>query len=567
MVNDPRYPAVAANPIAWQKLRFEHDFEFWCATCVKIHNKLTGLDEPFVLNAPQRRVVRTFEADRLAGRPIRAIIVKTRQFGGSTITQMYISWIQICLMRNWNSVICSNTMESSANIRAMQRRLLENYPPEFWDDDTPPELKRFEGSANTRYISGRGCKVTTVSIKNHQSVRGSDIALAHFTEVGFWTGKGDNSADNVVRSICGSVALARNSVVVMESTANGVGNFLHSEWLRCRAGLGDKRAIFVPWYELETNRLTPPNRAELADSLTGYELELFTKHGCDLDQIWWYRQKSLEYRSPMQMQAEYPTDDDEAFVATNSSVFSFQSIESMRRSCYQPQLGDIHQGQWYDNPTSNLKLWKMPEEKGEYIAAVDVGGRSEKSDWSVIAVMRTDEAKPEVVAQWRGHVDLDILAEHIDRIGRFYNDALMVVESNTLETDKSGCGLFILDSLAETYPNIYRRRIYDDMLQKFTSRVGFHTNRATKEMIISGLVATVRTEGYIERDVDALNELLTYEQTPNGSYAAKPGAHDDILMTRALALHAASHLPPLPPIDDFRQMLDADAASIPISYY
>ena len=33
--------------------------------------------------------------------------------------------------------------------------------------------------------------------------------------------------------------------------------------------------------------------------------------------------------------------------------------------------------------------------------------------------------------------------------------------------------------------------------------------------------------------------MLTYEQKSNGSYGAKDGCHDDILMTRAIALHLA----------------------------
>jgi hypothetical protein len=56
-------------------------------------------------------------------------------------------------------------------------------------------------------------------------------------------------------------------------------------------------------------------------------------------------------------------------------------------------------------------------------------------------------------------------------------------------------------------------------------------------MLINALIAAVRDKNYVERDADACNELATYVELPNGAYAAKPGKHDDILMTRALALH------------------------------
>lgn len=70
-------------------------------------------------------------------------------------------------------------------------------------------------------------------------------------------------------------------------------------------------------------------------------------------------------------------------------------------------------------------------------------------------------------------------------------------------------------------------------------RVGFHTNRATKTMVITRLIGLVRDGGYIERDLDACDELDMYECDAAGRYGAKPGYHDDILMTRAIALHVA----------------------------
>lgn len=68
-------------------------------------------------------------------------------------------------------------------------------------------------------------------------------------------------------------------------------------------------------------------------------------------------------------------------------------------------------------------------------------------------------------------------------------------------------------------------------------RPGFHTNRATKAAMIDHLIAAVRSGGYIEHDAEACNELASYSCLPNGSYAARRGKHDDILMTRAIALY------------------------------
>ena len=175
-----------------------------------------------------------------------------------------------------------------------------------------------------------------------------------------------------------------------------------------------------------------------------------------------------------------------------------------------------------------------------YIAVVDVGGSSDTSDWSVIAVIdrhldnEDDDKRPEVVAQWRGHTDHDALVWKAAQIAQYYNKALLVFESNTLECEKYVDSLNF-ERIMMAYPNIYHRKCSDGRL-----RPGFQTNRDTKPSAIHNLIAYVRDGAYIERDTKAANEMESYEFVRNApahkSYAARRGKHDDILMTRAIAL-------------------------------
>ena len=563
MVDDPAFPLVINNPVSWKKLRCRHDFEYWCRTCCIIKHKTLGKDVPFILNAPQRRVARMLEEDRLARRPIRLIMLKARQWGGSTLIQAYMAWIQSCHCRNWNSIICSQVKDTSSTIRGMYTKILDNYPRELWEGDAPPRLKSFERSENVREIAGRGCRITVASIENLNSVRGSDFALAHLSEVAFWRPTASRSPEDLIRAVCGSVALAPDTLVVMESTANGSGNYFHREWMRCRDGHGDKRAVFVPWYEIEIYSLPPDDPEAFEASLNPYEQMLRDVHGCSPAQINWYRNKLREYPSPREMMAEFPTTDLEAFANTGTSLFASEHVETLRKDCSAPYvIGEVgpvgltHSavyGSAVDTPhftpdsAGRLKVWSMPEPEGDYVMAVDIGGRTNRADWSVIAVMRIDLERPEVVAQWRGHVDHDILANRAFAIGIFYNEALLAVESNSLE--HSGAGMFILERLRRFYPRLYFRS---------PGHPGFHTNSASKGMIITGLMAAVRDAAYIERDNDACDEMLSYEQTESGGFAAKPGAHDDILMTRAIALSIAADIcdsptVPSPPRRDIRR--------------
>lgn len=562
MTADPAYAAARLQGDLWSRLRIRYDFEYWCAVCVTVRDKLSGRNVPLILNRPQRRVAAVLESDRTAGRPIRMILLKARQWGGSTLVQMYMAWIQLCHRENWHSLICAHVKDTAATIRGMYTNLLRNYPERLWEGDSEPEFASFERASNIREIRGRGCRVTLGSAESPESVRGNDYAMAHLSETAFWPATTTRSPDRFIQAICGGIALTPCSLIVMESTANGVGNYFHSEWLRCKEGHGDKHAVFVPWYEIDIYRLEPDDPATLAAGMTGYE-QMLWEMGLTLDRINWYRHKRREYASDEQMSAEFPTTDTEAFVNSGYGVFDHRHIDRLRCGCRKPLMqGELRA----DGPTFSadsrgaLSVWKAPEPGREYVVAVDVGGRSLKADWSVVAVLSVPDAThplPEVVAQWRGHTDHDLLAEKCRQTALYYNEGLLIVESNTFETAEYNAGaspgdsnLFVLNRLAEVYPNIYRRRSYDRATNTDTTRVGFHTNRQTKTMLIDGLIEAVRECSYIERCEEACNELTTYEQQPNGAYAAKAGYHDDILMTRALALHAIGTAAP-PPASGF----------------
>ena len=150
---------------------------------------------------------------------------------------------------------------------------------------------------------------------------------------------------------------------------------------------------------------------------------------------------------------------------------------------------------------------------------------------------------------------MDRLAWKAAQIARFYDNALLVIESNTLEThgqqafgfEGGDQSVFILHEIREVYDNLYARpQSPDEIRQRAPVRYGFHTNVRTKPAIISTLIAVVRDALYVERDERCLDEMLTYERRPNGSYGAIDGCHDDLLMTRAIALHLSYHELPMP---------------------
>jgi len=539
---------LSLTPLQREQQRIQDDFEFWCARCVTIKDKLSGRNVPLVLNRPQRRLLGVMESQRMAGQPVRIILLKARQWGGSTLVQMYLAWMQLVRHKGWNSLICGHLHATSKSIKRMYNLLLRHYPRELWPEgDQVSRFAKLEGQPNVQQIAERECLVLTGSSRSEDAVRGYDIAMAHLSEVAFWQSSAMHSPDEVVRSVCGSIALEPETVIVLESTANGVGDYFHDEWLRAQMGRSDKVPVFVSWHEIGIYTLDVDDPMALWQEMDDYERELWND-GCTLEQVNWYHHKRREYRRHEMMMAEYPTSDSEAFATSGHNPFPREHLDNLEQGCSrQPVLvGDIQaDGMSGEQAKSNihlvkasnglLKVWNLPEQnmpvKTRYMVVVDVGGRSDNSDYSVIAVwrMRSPDRKAAIVAQWRGHIDHDELAWKAMQLAKYYNNAVLVVESNTLtnEAARAGESDYILEQV---------NRVYGCVYQRAPRKFGFHTNVKTKGKAVAALIAALRDGNYVERDQDAVNEMRFYEEH-NGRYGARKGKHDDILMTRAIGLY------------------------------
>ena len=539
----------------WQLLRFKHDFEYWCATCVTILDKISGQFKKFVLNRPQRRVLQILESQRLANKPLRLIMLKARQWGGSTLVQIYMIWIQLVLKKNWNSLICGHLQQTAAAIKSMYNRVLRRYPKEFFPDGQRPKFLTFEGSRNVKQLSSSESLIITASAHSEDAVRGYDVKMAHLSEAAYWPDTPLHSPDDLIRSISGTIPLEPLTMIVLESTANGVGNYFHTEWQRAKSGHSDKAPVFVPWHEIEIYQLHVPDAAKLVEELDDYEKALW-EDGCTLEQINWYHHKRKEYSSHVFMAAEFPSNDVEAFLTTSRNVFDPNLLEVLRDTCKHPcERGDVVAdgaktvaGAKFEKGfgSNAMQVWEMPKPSSHryrYLVAVDVGGSRADADWSVIAVFDThndagedEDCRPEVVAQWRGHLDKDLMAWKAAKIASFYNNALLVFESNSIECDRL-VGETLLKHIGMIYPHLYYRD--NDSKGKVP---GFHTNVKSKNEAISNLIAYIRDKAYIERDNQAINEMIEYEiQSSGRSYGARKGCHDDILMTRAIGLQVIEH--------------------------
>ena len=213
-------------------------------------------------------------------------------------------------------------------------------------------------------------------------------------------------------------------------------------------------------------------------------------------------------------------------------------------------------------------LWAKPDKaeniKNRYLVSLDIGGTTSKADWSVIRVFdrywMMDGGVPEAIGTWKLHIDQDILAWIAAKVAEYFNHALLVVESNSLKTEKKtekdteGDGfLTILDEIKDIYDNIYFRKTEQDkIIDGRPVKYGFHTNTATKPLIINSLKAAMRDDGYIERDMRLIDEADAFEHKPNGKMGAVEGEHDDVVMSTAIGVWVCLNDMPLPRIIEVR---------------
>lgn len=579
--------------------RYQYDFEYFAITCATIRDKITAQDIPFRLNRGQRRLLDRLESMRLAGVPIRIMVLKARQWGGSTLIQLYMFWIQLIHKKNWNSVICAHLKDGSITIRSMFERAIKNMIPIC---GVKHSIKNYQGTQNIKEVPDRGCLITVGTAVEPDSVRSQDAKMAHFSEMAFYPNTEGNKTDSLETSIVGSIPAEPYTLVARESTANGVGDYFYEEWEKAKKGETAYDAVFVEWYLIDiyskkfdgyyflhNGKQKEGTIEDFIKSLNEYELNLFNNHKeCRLENLNWRRIKRAEMSSDAKMKQEYPSDDIEAFQDSGLPAFRAEDVEAMRSNCKAPEAigvlaSDLHAAsaklepkrrkeilqnirfipdpdalELYSNTSDpkarlraerdKLKIWEFPDTEmkvsNRYLVIFDPQkGLSESADWGVITVIdrywMMYGGKPEVVAEWRGRIDKDVAIWVAAQIAKWYNDALLVVESNTYDSDisREDDAELIFDTIAEFYERLYSRTPADKIVEGKPAKYGFNTNKSTKPMIIANYVVMLRERGYVERNGDALNEARVYEQKKNGSFGAKEGKHDDILMTRMIGCH------------------------------
>lgn len=181
---------------------------------------------------------------------------------------------------------------------------------------------------------------------------------------------------------------------------------------------------------------------------------------------------------------------------------------------------------WVDDPQGFIRIYHRPKERYLYVIGGDTAG--DGSDSFVGQVL--DNTTGEQVATLRHQSDEDLYAKQMYCLGMYYNTALIGIETNW-----STYPVMELERLH--YPKQYVRESVDDYTHKVRRSFGFWTSTKTRPIIISELIKAVRDDVGILNDDVTMGEMLTFVRDEHYKPVAEDGAHDDCVMSLAIAHH------------------------------
>ena len=480
---------------------------------------------PLKINKPQMKLYDALKEQYKQGKPQRAIVLKARQMGFSTLTEAMI-FKKTVTDFNIKSGIITHEASATDNLFNMSKRYLDNLP-----DELKPQIKK----SNAKELvfdneNGTGLKgiIKCMTAGNATVGRSDTFQNLHISEYAFWGGKKKETLIGLLQTVPDTI----NTMIIIESTANGYDDF-KDMWDDAVAGNSEFVPVFCAWWELDEYRKTYDGFG-----LTDEELKLKELYNLDNEQIAWRRWCiHNNCRGDVNLfKQEYPSCPEEAFLSSGNCVFDKEKIierlekirdkKPIKRGSFLYDYDGIKISniRWQEDTNGIIKIYKDVVARRPYVIGGDTAG--DGSDNFVGEVL--DNISGEQVAELSHQTDEDLYARQMYCLGMYYNQALIGVEVNFSTYPQKE-----LERLR--YPKLYQRQVEDSKTHKFMQKGGFKTTQITRPIIIAGLVEIMRDNTEVFNSIEYLRESLSFIKNENGRPEAEQGKHDDRVMAMAIA--------------------------------
>lgn len=275
-----------------------------------IHDKL-GNELNFEMNRAQLYVHERLEAQLKATGMIRALILKGRQQGISTLIQARY-FHKIITKRGKRAFILTHLSDATRAIFEMTKRYSENIDGSLFPS---PDKK----NDNTLIYDGLDSGYRIGTAGSVEVGRGMTNQYLHLSEYAFY-----KDAAKIGMGLMNTVAEMPGTEVIKESTANGQANDFYLDWQEAKNGKSRYQAIFVPWYWQDEYCIDDPEFKPDEDEREW--LETFGANGLKPGHLNWRRIKMQDIKGDHEQKCrkfrqEYPFTDDEAFLSSITDTF------------------------------------------------------------------------------------------------------------------------------------------------------------------------------------------------------------------------------------------------------
>lgn len=270
------------------------------------------------LNYAQLRFYRdVIETARTRNTPIRAIILKARQLGFSTLIQCW-QHSECFWSSNRNALTISYDEESTEELFGKTS---------FCDSSMwfPRKKKRARGTT-IEFDRPHNSTFFTRTAGNLNAGRGLTFHRLHCSEVPMWP-----DPEPVLAAAQQAVPAKPNTSIIYESTARGAVGLFFDDWNAAVSGESDFTPFFAPWYWDPDYSLafdSDDSRNQFMRSLSLADVEYQKRFGLKPEQLHWREwiiRNQLNGNRPLFRQ-EYPACAEEAFLTTGSPVFDPETV-------------------------------------------------------------------------------------------------------------------------------------------------------------------------------------------------------------------------------------------------
>lgn len=295
---------------------YKRNFVFYAERCLKIRSKDSSII-PFKLNKAQEYIHQKLEEQKRLTGKVRALILKGRQQGCSTyVAARY--YHAVTHRQGTKVFILTHLDDATKNLYKLVNR---------YHDNVPASVRATTGVSNSSELIfsqlDSGYAIGTAGSGNIG--RSDTVQLLHGSEVAFW-----KNTNEISSGIMQTVPDAANTEIILESTANGIGNMFHKMSINALAGNSEYQLIFVPWYWQDEYRKKLPHDFKITEEERIYKQQ----YKLDDEQIYWRRNKIADFAGgAWQFKQEYPATAIEAFQSSSdNSLIQSEHIVAARKA-------------------------------------------------------------------------------------------------------------------------------------------------------------------------------------------------------------------------------------------